>query len=62
MPASYADAEMKERLDTSRKKKGANAAKKAMARWLLKVVYHVLKEERPYITAYNVMAKPGAAF
>ena len=62
VPASYADAEIKERLDTLRKKKGANVAKTAMARWLLKVVYHVLKEKRPYITAYNIMAKPGAAF
>jgi len=62
VPASYADAEIKERLDTLRKKKGANVAKTAMSRWLLKVVYHVLKERRPYITDYNVMAKAGAAF
>lgn len=57
VPASYADAEMKERLDTFRKKEGANVAKTAMARWLLKVVYHVLKERRPYITAYNRLVK-----
>lgn len=62
VPASYADAEIKERLDTFRKKKGANVAKTAMARWLLKVVYHVLKEQRPYITAYSKLAKTGAAF
>jgi len=62
VPASYADAEIKERLDGLRKKKGANVAKTAMARWLLKVVYHVLKERRPYIAAYNKLAKTGAAF
>jgi transposase len=62
VPAFYADAEIKERLDGLRKKKGANVAKTAMARWLLKVVYHVLKERRPYIAAYNKLAKTGAAF
>jgi len=62
IPASYADAEIKKRLDTLRKTKGANVAKTAIARWLLKVVYHVLKERRPYITAYNKMVKAGAAF
>jgi len=62
VPASYADDEIRERLNTLRKKKGNNVAKTAIARWLLKVVYHVLKERRPYITAYNNMAKAGAAF
>jgi len=62
VPASYADAEIKERFDTLRKKKGANVAKTAMSRWLLEVVYHVLKERPPYITAHNNMAKAGAAF
>jgi transposase len=57
VPACYADAEIKERLDTFRKKEGANVAKTAMARWLLKVAYHVLKERRPYITAYNKPVK-----
>jgi len=45
-----------------RKKKGANVAKTAIARWLLKVVYHVLKERRPYITTDKNMAKAGATF
>jgi transposase len=62
VPASYADAEIRERLNTLRKKKGANVAKTAIARWLLKVVYHVLKEKRPYIIAYKNMVKAGAAF
>lgn len=62
VPASYADAGIKERINTLRKKKGNNVAKTAIARWLLKVVYHVLKEKRPYITAYKHMAKVGAAF
>jgi transposase len=62
VPASYADAEIKERLDAFRKKKGANVAKTAVARWLLKVVYHVLKERRPYIAAYSELAKSRAAF
>ena len=54
---SYADVEIKERLDAFRKKKDANVAKTAMARWLLSVVYHVLKERRPYIKAYIILAK-----
>jgi len=62
LPASYGDAEIKERLETLRAKKRANVAKTAMARWLLKVVYHVLKEKRPYITAYNNQANARAAF
>jgi transposase len=62
VPASYADAEIKERLEAFRKKKGANVAKTAIARWLLKVVYHVLKERRPYIVAYKKSARTGAAF
>ena len=62
VPASYADGEIKERLDAFRKKKGANVAKTALARWLLKVVYHVLKERRPYIAAYNELARSRAAF
>jgi transposase len=48
VPASYADAEIRKRIDTLRKTKGANVAKTAIARWLLKVVYHVLRERRPY--------------
>jgi transposase len=62
VPASYADAEIKKRLDILRKTKGANVAKTAVARWLLKVLYHILKERRPYITANNNMVKAGAAF
>jgi hypothetical protein len=53
---------IKERLYAFSKKKGANVAKTAVARWLLKVVYHVLKERRPYIAAYSELAKSRAAF
>ena len=53
VPASYADIEIKKRIDTLRKTKGANVAKTAIARWLLKVIYHLLKERRPYITSYK---------
>jgi transposase len=60
--ASYGDAEIRERLETLRAKKRANVAKTATARWLLKVVYHVLKEKRPYITAYNNQTKARTAF
>ena len=49
VPASYADAEIRTRLNTLRKIKNANVAKTIMARWLLKVGYHVLKENRPYV-------------
>ena len=62
VPASYADVEIRERLNTLRKKKGNNVAKTAIARWLLKVVYHVLKERRPYFKVYNGLVKAGAAF
>jgi len=62
VPASYTDAEVKERLNGFRERKGANVAKTAMARWLLKVVFHVLKERRSYITGYGQLAKAGAAF
>jgi len=49
VPASYADTEIRTRLNTLRKIKNANVAKTIMARWLLKVGYHVLKENRPYV-------------
>jgi transposase len=62
VPASYADAEIRKRIDTFRKTKGANVAKTAVARWLLKIVYHVLKERRPYVNAYGKMVEGGAAF
>lgn len=62
VPASYGNAKIKDRLDGFRERKGANVAKTAMARWLLKVVYHVLKERRPYIVAYRQSVKGGAAF
>jgi transposase len=59
VPASYADCEIRSRLDALRKIKNANVAKTVMARWLLKVVYHVLKEGRPYITAHPAGTTPG---
>jgi transposase len=62
VPASYADAEIKKRIDALRKTKGANVAKTAVARWLLKIVYHLLKERRPYVTAHGKMVEAGAAF
>jgi len=34
-------------------------AKTIMARWLLKVVYHVLKESRPYVAAEPTGTGPG---
>jgi transposase len=49
LPASHADAGIKRRLEALRKIKKANIAKVIMARWMLRVVYHVLKEGRPYI-------------
>ena len=55
VPASYADIEIKKRIDALRKTKGANVAKTAIARWLVKVIFHVLKERRPYITSYKVI-------
>ncbi len=60
VPASYADSGIKKRLDSLRKNKKANIAKVIMARWLLKVVYHVLKEGRPYIL--SELIDSGAAF
>lgn len=59
VPASYADTEIRTRLNTLRKIKNANVAKTIMARWLLKVVYHVLKENRSYVPADPADANPG---
>ena len=59
VPASYADCEIRSKLDTLRKIKNANVAKTIMARWLLKVVYHVLKEGRPYIASHPADTNPG---
>jgi transposase len=38
----------KERYEELKERKGANTAKVIMARQMLKVIYHVLKEQRPY--------------
>ena len=59
VPASYADDEIRERLNALRKIKSENVAKTIMARWLLKIVYHVLKESRPYMAAYPASRRPG---
>lgn len=37
-----------ERYELLKKRKGANTAKVVMARQMLKVIYHILKERRPY--------------
>jgi transposase len=52
VPASYADAEIRRQLDDLRKIKSGNVAKTIMARRLLKIVYHVLKERREYVPNY----------
>jgi transposase len=62
VPASYADTEIRTRLNTLRKIKNVNVAKTIMARWLLKVVYHVLKENRPYVPADPAAMQVRAAF
>ncbi|MBM3165890.1 MAG: IS110 family transposase [Chloroflexi bacterium] len=49
VPASYADVGIRQRLNALRKIKKANVAKVIMARWMLKLVYHVLKEGRSYV-------------
>jgi transposase len=49
VPASYADVGIRQRLEVLRKVKNANVAKTIMARGLLKVVYHVLKDARSYV-------------
>ena len=59
VPASYADVEVRERLSALRKIKSANVAKTVMARWLLKIVFHVLKESRPYMAAHPAKRSPG---
>jgi hypothetical protein len=58
-PASYADTEIRTRLNALRKIKNANVAKTITARWLLKVVYHVLKEGRPYVAAHPAGTNRG---
>jgi len=62
VPASYGDVEIRQRLNDLRKKKAANVAKIAMARWLLKVVYYVLKEKRRYAATYNRMERKEPPF
>jgi len=62
VPASYGDVEIRQRLNDLRKRKAANVAKIAMARWLLKVVYHVLKEKRCYAAAYNRLEREEPPF
>jgi len=59
VPASYADAEIRDRLNALRKIKSANVAKTVMVRCLLKIVCHVLKERRPYIPGYSGHKSPG---
>jgi len=59
VPASYADPEIKERLDSLRRIKSPNVAKTIMARWLLKLVYHILKERRPYNPDYPHAESPS---
>jgi len=59
MTASYADDEIRERLNALRKIKSPNVAKTIVARHLLKIVYHVLKERRPYVVDYRVKKNPG---
>lgn len=59
VPASYADTEIRTRLNALRKIKNANVAKTIMARRLLKVVYHVLKQGRPYVPADLADRTPG---
>jgi transposase len=59
VPASYADTEIRTRSNALRKIKNANVAKRIMARWLLKVVFHVLKESRPYLPADPADANRG---
>jgi len=55
VPASYADVRIRQRLEAFKKVKNANVAKTIMVRWLLKVVYHVLKNGRSYVPSelYN---------
>ena len=60
--ASSADAEISKRIDTLRKTEGANVANTIGARWLLKVLYHMLKKRRPELTAYGKMVEVGPAF
>jgi hypothetical protein len=48
-------------LESLRDRKSVNVAKTAMARWLLKVVYHMLKEKRPYVADYSKAVASGVA-
>ena len=52
VPASYADAEIRRQLDDLRKIKSGNVVKTIMARRLLKIVFHVLKERKAYVPNY----------
>ena len=43
-----AEPQRKARYEDLKARKGSNTAKVIMARLMLKVIYHVLKEQRPY--------------
>jgi hypothetical protein len=44
--------ERKKRFEELKRRKGFNTARIIMARQLLKVIYHVLKDKRPYYCDY----------
>lgn len=46
------------RYEELKDRKGANTAKVIMARQMLKVIYHVLKEQRPYYEDAAKEVKP----
>ena len=43
-----ASAQRQARYESLKNTKGANTAKIIMARQMLKIIYHILKEQRPY--------------
>lgn len=53
--------EKKQRYEAIKKRKGYNTAKVALARDMLKVIYHVLKEKRPYYSKQKIQSKEAAA-
>lgn len=52
--------EKKELYELIAKKKGANTAKVIMARDMLKIIYHILKEKRPFVTNKNDLISHAA--
>lgn len=52
---------LRQKYEAIKKRKGANTAKVAIARDVLKIIYHILKEKRPYYPDIGVQSRIAAS-